>query len=67
LAVAFDVRRDFAEQKIFVQSTAELTSWLYISMSSKTPPYALTYYWVTTDVVRHPWVHTRPIYYSQKD
>ena len=29
--------------------------------------HAMTYSWVTTDGTGHPWVHTRPIYYSQKD
>jgi hypothetical protein len=29
--------------------------------------HAMTYSWVTTDGAGHQWVHTRPIYYSQKD
>jgi hypothetical protein len=29
--------------------------------------HALTYSWVTTDGAGHPWVHIRPIYYSQKE
>jgi len=29
--------------------------------------HAMTYSWVTTDGTGHSWVHTRPIYYSQKD
>ena len=29
--------------------------------------HAMTYSWVTTDGTGRSWVHTRPIYYSQKD
>lgn len=29
--------------------------------------HAMTYSWVTTDGAGHQWVHTRPIYYSQKE
>ena len=29
--------------------------------------HAMTYSWVTTDGAGHPWVHIRPIYYSQKE